>query len=130
MTHPSYKRAAVVAFTAAMFVGSILFGEFPLMRYTPENNRDIFRLMARTAPPLRSKGSHLDFKFQANGTVIGRIQKLLVCTMLTNNFHSYAAGAAKMAQAIVAENDRKLLWQKHLIHMEMGILEMQVLTLS
>ena len=49
--------------------------------------------------------------------------KLLICTMLTNDFRSYAAGAAKIAAAVRTDAPRL---QRHLnVWTDTAILEMQ-----
>ena len=50
-------------------------------------------------------------------------RKVLVCTMLTDDFENYAKGAFKMGLAV--QRDLPLLKRKG-IHAELGILEMQV----
>jgi hypothetical protein len=171
MMTPVQQKAMVAAITSCMFVAAILFGEFPLVKYTPENNRDIFLLMM---PPSSSSSSNRIFSSsssylqeqlrlilheqrgknmtnQTNVTARSNITKdtktkLLVCTMLTNDFRNYAAGAAKLAHSILVtsaatattatthqkksrkghKNDVQVLWQRHGIETELGILEMQV----
>ncbi len=157
---PVQQRALVAAITTCMFVAAILFGEFPLVKYTPENNRDVFLLMKPSSSSLTKRTlystSYLQEQLQnvlhehrqqhSNQTNITKIKdvankKLLVCTMLTNDFRNYAAGAAKLAHSILVtsssanrqqkterrpRNDVQMLWQMHGIRTELGILEMQV----
>ena len=130
------KRLFIAAATAMMFTLSILFGEFPLIRYTPENNKDVFRLLSISSSSAGSHHHHHHrFRFinQSNNTFEqgrGRQKRLLVCTMLTNDFYQYAAGAAKIAQSIKksskgGSNTALLLKQRFNTTMELGILEMK-----
>jgi hypothetical protein len=164
----SVRQLAIGVLTALMFAASIIFGEFPLAKYTPENSRDVFLLMKPTTSSSDTATTTLvrwPFSLLAtskmilhenrtennsllllllqqgrnnstggnvsSGKVFTSIRKLLVCTMLTNDFHNYAAGAAKMAHSIVSDknhnkNDKQILWRRHLVHLDLGVLEMQV----
>lgn len=121
-------NAAGAAAAAAMFTASIILGEFLLMQYSPENNRDIFQLMMPSPSLLYLSNGNQSKIHSSNSTRV--VKRLLVCTMLTNDFHHYAAGAAKLGQVIEGSNDKQVLWSRHMVHMDLGILEMQVWCVS
>jgi hypothetical protein len=124
-------QALVTLLAICMFCASILLGEFLLTGYTPENNRDVFLLTIPSSGVQQLHVTHpKDFQQPQDVLWAGNITKLLICTMLTNDFSRYAAGALKIAHAIAGgkkrSSDVKTLLDIHGVQSELGILEMQV----
>lgn len=80
-------------------------------RYTPSNDEDIFDLMVHETRPL-----------QQTATTIHKT--VLACTMLSDDFRNYGAGASKLGHAL--KRDARALRHEHGIKMTTALLEMQV----
>lgn len=98
---------------AALFACAIVL-EMSARKYMPHNNADIFALLQTTgladddaSLPIASSGE----------------QRMLFCTMLTNDFQKYAAGAAMLAQAL--QRDAPVLRGRLGIRADLAVLEMQ-----
>lgn len=107
----------VLAATALALMASIVFVEVSMQRYTPANNRDVYSLLADS-----DQRKHIRVRYANVHRMKETRRRLLFCTMLTDEFSKYAAGAAKLAEAV--HRDMPLLSSMLNLDVEAALLEM------
>lgn len=117
MDSKCHSSAAVLCISAlAALFAAVILVEMPMKRYTPENDNDIFSLLLA-----KQSSGHKTLLQLKNGPARNKT-RMLFCTMLSGNFARYAAGAAKLAEAV--HRDMPILSSHLNLQIDVALLEM------
>ena len=93
-------------------------------QYTPQNDFRVFEMLVDTTLPVQLRTNE---KFESDAyeaqPIPPKQRKVLMCTMMTDNFASYAIGAGKLVQAV--HKDIAPIQSQLNIFLELAVLEMQ-----